>query len=154
MKKIVTISLIIFAIIVGSILLANLFPNQKQTLPKGSTAIPIATSSNSSTAIPIATSSNSSAAVAPASNSSVSASATKTFTSAQVSAHKSSSNCWLIISNQVYDVTSYIPKHPGGQGTIIPYCGTDATQAFTVDVPHSARAGNLLSNYFIGNLAN
>lgn len=51
-------------------------------------------------------------------------------TAATVATHKTSSNCWIIINGKVYDVTSYIPVHPGGTSTIINQCGKDATNAF------------------------
>lgn len=41
-----------------------------------------------------------------------------------------STDCWLSIRNKVYDVTEWIPIHPGGSATIAPHCGTDATKSF------------------------
>jgi cytochrome b involved in lipid metabolism len=70
----------------------------------------------------------------------------------EVAKHNSASDCWLIVSGKVYDVTNYLGVHPGGAGTIIPYCGQDATQAFKVDVRHSSTAGNILANYYLGDL--
>lgn len=81
--------------------------------------------------------------------------ATSTLTAQEVAKHNQPSDCWLIINNKVYDVTSYLGQHPGGSGTITPYCGKDATQAFdTKDLsnprPHSNYADQLLANYYIG----
>ena len=77
-----------------------------------------------------------------------------TYTASQVATHNSSSNCWLIISNRVYDVTQYIPFHPGGQSRITSRCGTDATTAFTTNNNgghrHSTGANNTLAGYFVG----
>ncbi len=73
-----------------------------------------------------------------------------TFTLAEVAVHNTTSNCWLIVNGKVYNVTSYIPYHPGGASTIRPYCGRDATTAFS---GHSTGAGNLLINYYVGDLA-
>ena len=70
--------------------------------------------------------------------------------------HSSSSDCWLIINNKVYDVTSYIPIHPGGQQKIISSCGKDATLRFNtkdgIGNTHSAYARSLFDYYFIGNI--
>ena len=35
-------------------------------------------------------------------------------TAAQVATHNSRTNCWVIHSSKVYNVTSYVSKHPGG----------------------------------------
>ncbi len=71
----------------------------------------------------------------------------------EIAKHNSASDCWLLISNKVYNVTSYLGAHPGGAGAIIVHCGTDATQAFaTKDIgrPHSQTAANELALYYIG----
>jgi len=52
-------------------------------------------------------------------------------------------------------VTGYLTIHPGGAGTITPYCGQEATQAFaTKDIgrPHSSRAASMLNDYYVGDL--
>jgi uncharacterized repeat protein (TIGR02543 family) len=80
-----------------------------------------------------------------------------TYTAAQVATHNTQSDCWLIISGKVYNVTSFIPNHPGGVNAIVSRCGTDATIAYTVEGngghAHSAYAQSLLPTYFIGNLS-
>jgi len=71
---------------------------------------------------------------------------------AEVAKHNSSSDCWLIIENKVYDVSDYLDSHPAGGGIIIPYCGTEATHAFeTVD--HSRVALSHLDSIYVGDLA-
>ena len=35
------------------------------------------------------------------------------YTLSQIAGHASSTNCWLIIDRKVFDVTSYLDKHPG-----------------------------------------
>lgn len=73
----------------------------------------------------------------------------------EIAKHSSTNNCWMIISNKVYNLTSYLAVHPGGGGAIVPYCGKDGTVAFaTKDIgqPHSSAAQNFLADYFIGNL--
>jgi cytochrome b involved in lipid metabolism len=78
-------------------------------------------------------------------------------TAAEVAKHKTTSDCWLIISNKVYDVSGYLRIHPGGASTISPYCGKDGTTAFeTKDLnslrDHSSYAYNLLQDYYLGDL--
>ena len=47
--------------------------------------------------------------------------------------HNSDVDCWVGYNGNVYDVTSWLPNHPGSAGAISPYCGTyeEFTQAFT-----------------------
>jgi len=77
--------------------------------------------------------------------------ANPSFTYAEISLHDSSVSCWMIISGKVYDVTSYLPYHPGGMGAILPYCGGDGTAEFT-GLPHSTSADSILASYYIGDL--
>jgi cytochrome b involved in lipid metabolism len=43
----------------------------------------------------------------------------------QIGSHNSESDCWVVFRGKVYDITSYLPRHPGSAGKIIPYCGND-----------------------------
>lgn len=71
------------------------------------------------------------------------------YTLAEVSTHATKDDCWLILDGGVYDVTSYIPRHPGGE-KILRGCGKDATQMFAKH-PESAKA--LKEQFKIGVLA-
>ncbi|KKQ27723.1 MAG: hypothetical protein US42_C0006G0030 [Candidatus Magasanikbacteria bacterium GW2011_GWC2_37_14] len=59
----------------------------------------------------------------------------KTFTLAEVAIHNSVSSCYTIVNGNVYDVTSFVPNHPGGETNILKICGKDGTNAF--DQKHS-----------------
>jgi len=85
-----------------------------------------------------------------------------TFTAEEVMKHNSKADCWTIISGSVYDITSYIPRHPGGD-EILRACGEDATTLFTQrqtrdgepvgsGSPHSSNAQDLLNKLKIGTL--
>ena len=37
---------------------------------------------------------------------------------------------WVILHGKVYDLTKFLPEHPGGQKIILKYAGMDATKAF------------------------
>ncbi len=78
----------------------------------------------------------------------------KTFTQSEVALHNKPNDCWLIISNNVYDVGRFLDLHPGGFDLIIPFCGKDATQAFNTQggrrSNHSQNARNLLQQYLLG----
>lgn len=78
-----------------------------------------------------------------------------TLTAAEVQKHNSASDCWIIISNNVYNVTQYLNIHPGGADQIIPYCGKDATAAFQTQGgqgSHSAEADQQLIPLLVGKL--
>lgn len=75
----------------------------------------------------------------------------------EISKHSIANDCWMIISNKVYDVTSYIGSHPGGSQAIVKNCGRDGTQDFQTKgkpggSPHPSSAQALLSQYYIGDL--
>lgn len=87
----------------------------------------------------------------------------KTYTLTEVARHSSRGDCWAVISNQVYNITNYIGRHPGGD-EILRACGQDATTLFlerqTKDGkpvgtggPHSQIANEQLKTLKIGNLA-
>ncbi len=82
-------------------------------------------------------------------------SGTIVLSSQEIARHSAVSDCWLLIDNKVYDLTSYLTVHPGGIQTISPYCGKEASQAFATKntgSTHSANASNILASYYIGNL--
>lgn len=54
----------------------------------------------------------------------------KTFTAAEIKNHKTEKDCWVIIKGNVYDVTKFLPDHPGGKKAILMYGGKDATEEF------------------------
>lgn len=72
----------------------------------------------------------------------------KSYTAAEVATHKDASSCWLIISGKVYDVTRFIPSHPGGR-EILNGCGKDATAMFA---SHPERAKTMKEDFYIGDL--
>ncbi len=78
--------------------------------------------------------------------------------------HATETDCWTYVRDSVYDITSYIPRHPGGD-EILRACGTDGTSLFesrtTTEgeqvgsgAPHSPDAAVLLADLRIGALAN
>ncbi|KAL1962459.1 hypothetical protein VTN77DRAFT_9660 [Rasamsonia byssochlamydoides] len=51
-------------------------------------------------------------------------------TGAEVAKHNSKDSCWVIVHGKAYDVTEFLPEHPGGQKIILKYAGKDATAEF------------------------
>lgn len=80
-------------------------------------------------------------------------SALTNYTQTEIAKHDKSSDCWIIIDNEAYDVTNYLNKHPGGSEQIIPFCGKEATEAFNTKNgrgSHNANAMEILKNLKIG----
>ena len=76
-------------------------------------------------------------------------SATYTLSTALVAQHNKASDCWATIGANVYNVSSYINSHPGGQTNITKYCGADMGAAFSAQ-GHSANASSILASFKIG----
>lgn len=70
----------------------------------------------------------------------------------EVAKHSTENDCWVVIGNDVYNVTSLIDTHSGGKEAIIQYCGTNATDVFFSK--HSQGAYEVLQSYYIGSIGN
>ncbi|GLJ23793.1 hypothetical protein SUGI_0451440 [Cryptomeria japonica] len=79
------------------------------------------------------------------------ASKSKIFTLSEVSEHNSSKDCWLLIDGKVYDVTSFMEEHPGGDEVLLSATGKDATDDFE-DVGHSNTAREMMEQYYVGEI--
>ena len=76
-----------------------------------------------------------------------------TYTLSDVAKHNTSTDCWTTVNGGVYDVTSWISKHPGGQQAIIGMCGIDGSDAFNGQHGGQRRPANELASFKIGTLA-
>lgn len=45
----------------------------------------------------------------------------------EVAKHNNKDSCHVIVHGNIYDVTEFLPDHPGGSGIILKYAGKDAT---------------------------
>jgi len=87
----------------------------------------------------------------------------KSYSEKDVSGHKTKNDCWAIINGNVYDLTSYVKGHPGGDN-ILSACGVDATEYFngkkkgqaggTNNHNDDSQALSQLENLKIGTLSN
>src|SRR5579871_3170354 len=68
--------------------------------------------------------------------------------------HKSDTRMWIGVHGSVYDITDFLPLHPGGSFIAAASGGIDASQAFD-DLAHTnnPEVSSLLTKYFIGHLA-
>jgi cytochrome b involved in lipid metabolism len=138
MKKLTTISLFIFGIIVTAIVITGLFfQNNKQMAVSGPGALVSGTVARL-----------------------LSSGKNVVLNMAEISQHNNQTDCWMLINGKVYDITGYFGKHPGGTNTMTQSCGKDATDAYLTKDPyannnsggrsHSSYAQNMLADYYLG----
>jgi hypothetical protein len=75
----------------------------------------------------------------------------KAFTLDEVKKHNKKGDAWTIIDNKVYNISSWIPKHPGGE-IIMQAVGKDASQLFIAHGHPSYVRKTILPKYIIGTL--
>ncbi|POS78555.1 FMN-dependent dehydrogenase [Diaporthe helianthi] len=51
-------------------------------------------------------------------------------TGQEVAKHSTQEDCWVVVHGKAYDVTEFLPEHPGGMKIILKYAGKDATEEF------------------------
>ena len=68
----------------------------------------------------------------------------------EVAKHNSADDCWLIIDGKVYDVTTYVPEHPGDMA-IARNAGRDSSVGFHGE-QHGESVYAQVEEYRIGNL--
>ncbi len=100
----------------------------------------------SATSAPSTTAGSATAAAAP------SASASASYRMGDVAAHNTAQDCWVAVDDGVYDVTSWISRHPGGPDKITGLCGTDATDAFRTQHDSQEKPNQQLASFRIGTL--
>ncbi|KAG5671071.1 hypothetical protein PVAND_001285 [Polypedilum vanderplanki] len=76
---------------------------------------------------------------------------TKLFSLKDIATKNSNKGAYLVIHNDVYDVTNFLNEHPGGEEVLLEQAGKEATEAFE-DVGHSTDARELMKKYKIGEL--
>jgi cytochrome b involved in lipid metabolism len=52
------------------------------------------------------------------------------FTLEEVTKHSSADDCWTIVQGSVYDLTTFINRHPGGAREVVKICGKDGSDYF------------------------
>merc|ERR1719428_1220549 len=57
------------------------------------------------------------------------------YTMEEVAKHTTKTDCWVVVSGQVLNVTSFLSQHPGGELAILTFAGKDATEEFNMIHP-------------------
>ncbi len=78
----------------------------------------------------------------------------KSFTMTEVALHNTETDCYSVVSGNVYELTSWVSKHPGGPEAIKGICGTDATAKFSGQHGGQPQPEQALSGFLIGKVAN
>lgn len=68
----------------------------------------------------------------------------------EVAKHNSEESCYVIVHGQVYDVTEFLPEHPGGKKIILKYAGKDATEEYDPIHPPGTLEENLPKEKCLG----
>ena len=74
------------------------------------------------------------------------------YTMAQVAEHATAASCWSAINGDVYDLTTWIPQHPGGANAVRSICGTDGSAGFNSRHAATKEAQEKLPEFKIGTL--
>ncbi|CAL1359769.1 unnamed protein product [Linum trigynum] len=74
----------------------------------------------------------------------------RVYSKAEIALHNKRTDCWIIVKDRVFDVTSYVEEHPGGDA-ILTNAGSDSTEGF-YGPQHPGGAFQLIEDYCIGEL--
>ena len=105
---------------------------------RGAAPAPAQSSTPSSTPTPAASSTPSSTPTPAASKTQTPTASATGYTLDQVKANNTAANCWTIVDDNVYNLTTWINAHPGGSNAILSLCVVDGTSAFKSQ--HAGRA--------------
>jgi cytochrome b involved in lipid metabolism len=151
MKKLVLFSTLAFAVVLLSGCMDNTQPISSQptqdTVMTGeitTTGETMTTTGTTSTGDTITNNTQSSQETSPT---------IKTITLSDITNHKTESDCRTAINGNVYDVTAFFGKHPGGDKNLFRVCGMDATEIFNKKHGNDPKANNVLAGFEIGTLA-
>jgi cytochrome b involved in lipid metabolism len=74
-------------------------------------------------------------------------------TVAEVLKHSTAADCWSVVNGNVYDLTSYVSTHAGGEAVIKAICGKDGTKAFSGQHAGASKPNADLSSLLVGPLS-
>ncbi|KAI2636141.1 FMN-dependent dehydrogenase [Xylaria nigripes] len=76
----------------------------------------------------------------------------KLISAEEVAKHTTSESCWVLLYGDVYDVTEFLPSHPGGSKIILQLAGRDATAEFDPIHPPGTLEENLKPEAKLGRI--
>ncbi|GJJ70992.1 4-hydroxysphinganine ceramide fatty acyl 2-hydroxylase [Entomortierella parvispora] len=80
--------------------------------------------------------------------------ASQTYSREEVQRHSSEDSCWVIHNNNVYDMTSFVVDHPGGEEYILDHAGQDVTMIMKDELSHFHTEGayEMMEEFLVGTL--
>ncbi|XP_076288330.1 cytochrome b5 [Lasioglossum baleicum] len=75
----------------------------------------------------------------------------KQYTRSEVASLNGKEKTLIILHDKVYDVTSFLNEHPGGEEILLDHGGKESSEDFD-DVGHSKDALDLMTKYYVGEL--
>ncbi|KAI9826553.1 MAG: hypothetical protein M1832_006149 [Thelocarpon impressellum] len=79
------------------------------------------------------------------------ASSAPQLTYAEVATHNTKKDVYIVVHDKVFNASSFVDEHPGGEEVLLDVSGQDATEAFE-DVGHSDEAREILDGLFVADL--
>lgn len=76
----------------------------------------------------------------------------RTFSRIEVANHASEDDCWIIIGDNVVDVSTFLDEHPGGLDLLLEHAGKDATDDFRVVHGTNEHVIKRMLNLIVGKL--
>ncbi|CEM08558.1 unnamed protein product [Vitrella brassicaformis CCMP3155] len=67
----------------------------------------------------------------------------------EMAKHNTEDDCWIAVHGKVYDITKFLPDHPGGPEVITNIAGQDTSEEFE-EIGHSDSARHQAVPYEIG----
>ena len=76
------------------------------------------------------------------------------YTAEDVAEHCTYQSCWVSYNGKVYDVTKFLPDHPGGDDLVLSYAGKDLGSIMKdpESHEHSDSAYDMLDEFVVGRL--
>jgi 4-hydroxysphinganine ceramide fatty acyl 2-hydroxylase len=77
------------------------------------------------------------------------------YTKKEISSHHTTHDLWVVYKDKVYDLTSFLFDHPGGEEVLLSHGGSDISQILLDDKIHlhSDAALDILNDYCIGTIS-
>ncbi|KAG0042651.1 fatty acid alpha-hydroxylase [Gryganskiella cystojenkinii] len=81
--------------------------------------------------------------------------APQTYSREEVQRHSSEDSCWVIHDDKIYDMTSFVQDHPGGEEYILDHAGQDVTLIMKDELSHFHTEGayEMMEEFLVGTLA-
>lgn len=76
--------------------------------------------------------------------------ATPYLTWEEVRKHNKKDDCWIVVQNNVYNMTTFQHKHPGGRHVLKQYAGQDATEVFNAFHKEFEKVNKYSKLYLVG----